>query len=624
MFAHVESEFNHFRNITHDHLSRLAAMFAVDKEVDATKQHLRSLLTRRNTLAPISLLPPEILVRVFHSLALDEPPISSEENSGWIRTTHVCRHWRQVALDDSSLWAKISRIGSELDSSLISEMLARARNAPLEIDVYINLIPGLDPVGLFPSHLSHTRVLRLHRVPEYDCEGVREIFNREAPALEHFELEAIRFSDLTTFQDHGGTTLFKGQAPKLQSFCISQVCIPWSFIPRGQLTQLKIILATEMPHEDEDLPSLGNAREFFDLLVNCPALEILVLELCLPRDLSQSSQDRTVHLPHLSRMCVRDSSFGVTNLLKMLRLPSNTTLHLHCVSDYDLSYNDYQILPVVSAWFQSSIPFEFKSLKVSLGHMHNVLRIVASTSFLPSIVRSSRGIEVDMNGEAEFILSFDGFVEVSHWREILEGACKILPISNLEFLSIGAPNTFTSTNWAELFKRCTNVTTIQAVGRGTSGFIRDLTPPNTKKGKQKRCDNSGTSAIPVPGSIMFPNMTSLLSEYLDFNEFKPHSGVLFDILTNGLRRRNTTYNVPIRELHVDHCVISAKQANALKKLVAEFHWDGEEGLMNAFDEFEDLEVYDSDFSGPGAQWEDVFVGSPQDGSELSENYSDEW
>ncbi|KAF8498179.1 hypothetical protein F5888DRAFT_1693232 [Russula emetica] len=618
VFARVESGFNHFRTVTHDHDARLAAISAVDKEVDATRQLLRSLLTRRNALAPISLLPPEILGRVFHSLALDEPPYSNQQNFGWIRTTHVCRHWRQVALDDSSLWARISGIPIDLNTALISEMLARARNALLEIDFDFDLaeMPGPDMSLLIPPHLSHTRALRL-RNQMLESESVEEIFSREAPDLEHFQLSV---DSPITFRDLGGTTLFKGQAPKLRAFCISQVCVPWSFIPRGQLTQLKIIFRDD-EMSTADAPSLGDARQFIDLLVNCPALEILVLELCIPCDLSQSSRGQTVHLPRLSRLCVGGPSSRVTNLLKMLRLPSTTTLHLRCVCEFDSPHNDYHILPVVSAQLQTSVPVEIKSLRIVVG---DLLHIVASTSLSPPVVQSSRDIEADMDGGAEFALSFDGFSGYGHWEEILERACKMLPISDLEFLSISTPDTRSSINWAELFKRCTNVTTIQAIGRGSSGFIRDLTPPNTKKGKKKKRDGNGTSAIPAPGPIIFPNLTSLLLEHLDFTETKSRSGVLYDVLANGLRQRNSTYHMPIRKIHVDHCVIPVKRANALKKLVTEFRWDEEEGLpaINAFDEFDDFGDYDSDFNEHGARWEDFFVGSTQAEWEWWENYSD--
>ena len=621
VFARMESGFNHFRTVTHDHKARLAAMSAVDKEVDATRQLLCSLLMRRNTLAPISLLPPEILARVFRLLALDEPPFSCKQNSGWIRTTHVCRHWRQVALGDSLLWARISGISNTLNKALISEMLDRARNAPLEIDIDLAETPSTNVLLMFPPHLSHTRTLRLHSLSMLHFESVREIFSREAPALEHFEL-GFSVASPMTFRDLGGTTLFKGQAPKLRAFCVSQVCIPWSFIPRGQLTQLKIILLDEM--SAAEAPLLGDTMQFVDLLVNCPALEILVLELCLPYDLLRSSWGRTVHLPRLSRLCVGGSSPRVTNLLTMLKIPSTTTLHLRCTSENRSPHDDYFILPAASAQFQTSVPVEFKSLRVSLSYMGNSLDIVASTCLPPSIVQSSRDIEVDMDGEAEFVLSFDGLAEFDHWKEILEQACKMLPISNLEFLSTPTPETVVSVNWAKLFKCCTKVTTIQAIGRGTSDFIRALTPPNMKKGKKRKHNKSGTSAIPAPELIIFPKLTSLLLENLDFTESKPRSGILYDVLANGLRQRNSTYNVPITKIRVDRCVIPDKLANALKNLVTEFQWDGEEGLINAFDEFEDFGDYDSDFIQHGARLEDFFIGSTQAEWDLLENYSESW
>ncbi|KAH9985026.1 hypothetical protein BJV77DRAFT_1174720, partial [Russula vinacea] len=87
----------------------------------------------RYGFTPISLLPPEVLARVFHFLLLEEPPFPIERDLGWRRATHVCRFWRQVALDDSSLWGTIS--GITTNAELISEMLARSRDAPLDIDL---------------------------------------------------------------------------------------------------------------------------------------------------------------------------------------------------------------------------------------------------------------------------------------------------------------------------------------------------------------------------------------------------------------------------------------------------------------------------------------------------------
>ena len=135
VFAQLESRFDpsHSRTGIHDPSARVAAISTFDKGIDTAMNFVRSLLTRRNALVPISLLPPEILSRVFHLLVLEEPPLSGGQNLSWIRITHVCQHWRQVALGNSSLWARIWGIST--NTKWISEMLARAKNAPLDIVV---------------------------------------------------------------------------------------------------------------------------------------------------------------------------------------------------------------------------------------------------------------------------------------------------------------------------------------------------------------------------------------------------------------------------------------------------------------------------------------------------------
>jgi|SRR5216684_3414576 len=56
----------------------------------------------------------------------------------------------------------------------------------------------------------------------------------------------------------------------------------------------------------------------------------------------------------------------------------------------------------------------------------------------------------------------------------------------------------------------------------------------------------------------------------------------------------------------DSHIIPFKRANALERLVPEFRWDGDEGLINDFDDFDDFGEYDSDFIEPGARWGYIF------------------
>jgi hypothetical protein len=214
VFARVESGYSHLHSVVHDPNARGAAISAADKEVDAARKLLRSLLIRRNTLAPIAVLPPEVLARVFHFLARDEPPCLGRQQPylGWIGATHVCQMWRDVALADSSLWARIS--GVVTNKELVSEMLVRARNAPLDIDINLGGTSRPDVFLMFAPHLSHTRELRLHSLSMPLSDSVRGIYGREAPVLEHFEL-GVSVASPITFRELGGASLFRG---RLQSY----------------------------------------------------------------------------------------------------------------------------------------------------------------------------------------------------------------------------------------------------------------------------------------------------------------------------------------------------------------------------------------------------------------------
>ena len=83
---------SHFRAMAQTPTAHTAAFSALDKEIDTERQLIRSLLSRRNTLAPISALPPELLSRIFHFHAQDERPWYYNQPLGWIWVTHVCQH----------------------------------------------------------------------------------------------------------------------------------------------------------------------------------------------------------------------------------------------------------------------------------------------------------------------------------------------------------------------------------------------------------------------------------------------------------------------------------------------------------------------------------------------------
>ncbi|KAF6759713.1 hypothetical protein DFP72DRAFT_806277, partial [Ephemerocybe angulata] len=76
---------------------------------------------RRGSLLPD--IPPEILAAIFLLIPRDEGDTS------WISVTHVCRLWREVALDCSCFWSDLNSVPPRF----MEFALARSKGAPITV-----------------------------------------------------------------------------------------------------------------------------------------------------------------------------------------------------------------------------------------------------------------------------------------------------------------------------------------------------------------------------------------------------------------------------------------------------------------------------------------------------------
>jgi len=576
VFAPLEPELNKFQSAIQTPKARAAALATVEQCIGAV---ISSMLIRRNMLVPISILPAEILVYIFHSNAFLVQPCFPSLGLGWANVTHVCRRWRQIALDNSTLWTHFLDYPENKD--WITERLSRARNGPLVID-YSGSIMRKDTFSLFIPHISHTRELYLRNlsgIPSSDI--IQGISTQRAPALESLELSVSNTSPIEHFVGH---SLFKGPLPKLRIFCISLILFPWSLVPRGQLTRLEVTLSEEDFTSDPKVSPHEDLNELIDVLVNCPALEVLTLKNCLPAMLSESPGRQTIHLPRLSRLCLGGSTSRITNLLKMLKLSSSTMLLLDCTSEDTATHNEQLILSILSAHFNDPTPVEFRRFKINLSYCR--LEIIASTSLPTPPIAPAYSTPADIDAELRLSLTSLRVYDVNVVDMILRRACDVLPLSKLEFLSISSPARIKPLNWGELFQHFTEISTIQVHGPGSISLLQVLALPrrSCRKGhKRSRSDNGrGTGAqVPndddknAPGPVdvpTFPKLTSLLLEMLLFRNAAP---VLHDLILTALKWRKAE-KIPFSTLRITHCMISAEEVTALKELVPDFWWDQDE------------------------------------------------
>ena len=189
-------------------------------------------------------------------------------------------------------------------------------------------------------------------------------------------------------------------------------------------------------------------------------------------------------------------------------------------------------------------------------------------------------LKSDIVGNPELDLLLDGLSKLGHSSDLLRQACKMLPISNLEFISISATSEL-DIHWVELFSCCTNVTEVEAIGFGTSSLVEALAATTVtnagsrKEGRKRICDNSDRESTVAPGHpAIFPKLKSLGLFGLDFSKRISISETLFDIVERGLQQRMAASGAPLEFLRITDCESSAKRANRLKKFVEKLDFDG--------------------------------------------------
>ncbi|KAI3621800.1 hypothetical protein WG66_015977 [Moniliophthora roreri] len=295
---------------------------ALQKDIFETEVYLCQLKEKLNTLIPISRLPNELLARI---LAFCVSTLSSYR-SQCLGVTHVCRHWRSVALNSPSVWT-----APKFDKpTLARHMLERARSAPLSISYN-------QPQYDFRSQATNLLVETLEQmtriadiqlaVNHQTFQRMLPNFRRRAPLLQSFEMNSTN-----TQGDHDVRVLpdgfLGGHAPLLTSLKFSKldVRIPWASSALNNLTSL--IVYVPKRRGERGRPSLEQILIALGRMTN---LEVLELEEW-PTSVD-SFPPSIVHLPRLRQFTLRFPLSACIILLNHLILPNSTQTRITCAAE---------------------------------------------------------------------------------------------------------------------------------------------------------------------------------------------------------------------------------------------------------------------------------------------------
>lgn len=221
----------------------------------------------RNAMLPVNRLPAEILTLIFHEIS---PTIFTHvsarsthcKHSGALTViTHVCRRWREIALNQSSLWTSIYERIPTYDISDIQQ-------APLHVCSHFH--SKIDFLHkMFTLHGARIQTLSVATVPPVSSPvaWLGDAFNVPAPQLQRLALfdHLERILPPTT-----NYALFQDVAPELRSLTLSGSAFV-RHLPSNQidnLIHLELSNATQCQWTSADLLAL---------LARCPQLQELIV-----------------------------------------------------------------------------------------------------------------------------------------------------------------------------------------------------------------------------------------------------------------------------------------------------------------------------------------------------------
>ncbi|KAI0055293.1 hypothetical protein BV25DRAFT_1921941 [Artomyces pyxidatus] len=320
----------------------------LQEEIDAVTGVLSKLKAHRNTVyAPVSRLPPEVLVRIFSICAsgdipfrlkelplllkepsrrdrkrgvpLPSPSLPPREQTGWINFTHVCHYWRSVALDSAALWATFDN--RQLSHHWLREMLFRSSQAPLSMTLSTTSlskdVPNVpkDLDDLIVAQLPRTRHLQLYDLVEDTCpmRCFKQLTDpsNHAPWLESLELSAYSQYDAPFLH----FDLHPTKLPVLRTLDLVGCSISWTSPILDQLVHLKV-----------DSSFSPTALELYAVFQRMHVLETIVVTVAKPPPSEISAFPTVISMPHLVRTHITGDERSCLDLTSHLNIhPASST-----------------------------------------------------------------------------------------------------------------------------------------------------------------------------------------------------------------------------------------------------------------------------------------------------------
>lgn len=485
------------------------------KEVQINEESLLEIKSQPYAFGPISKLPPETLLRIFELLVEK----CSGDTERWYHITHVCRLWRQLAIDTSTLWTRIPTSSDEHNPNWTRVVLQRSKSSPLSVDlVFTDWKVNLAVL----QHISHIRRLYI----ELQAEGLNgvayilSVVGDYATMLEHLFIWAGESEDEDA-QFKLSPTCFPGTS-KLDYLDLTNIDVDWSTpLLRQNLTYLSFqnLSLASAPSWDELLTALGNM----------PGLSELTLMQALPLTKARTNM-AIVNLPRLQRLSITcNTAFQARSFLSRVTFLPLEMLKIGCdANDHDKqSYADTLraiTRRVPSKLFLDGADRRFLTITLDWSNViHNRGHLFSFRSNGHDVILLSRAtLAVD--------ITFAPSPDVSTETIIADVLSGLQLSTNLVSVKIGGREALSPQTLQETFGSVPTLKSLYVSGKTANSLISALD-------------------VPVSPSTLLPILKFIFFSKLDMR----YDGQAYKKLVYQVLLRRQSHGISIKHLHFSEC-----------------------------------------------------------------------
>ncbi|EIW73992.1 hypothetical protein CONPUDRAFT_147961 [Coniophora puteana RWD-64-598 SS2] len=336
-----------------NHQERQLRYSQIDIEIATHVEVIRKLYTRRNMLSPLCSFPAEVLSEIF-TFCVPLSDFVRIRSRQLLDLTHVCRRWREIALDFPRLWSSVD-VGV-LSKQLVLAMLERARESPIILEVFVAPTDHSRDLGCADDleltndlELLKTVFSRLHQICELSVDfppsyarTLAEYLSSSTPILQELTLVAEPPVLVPLSQP------LPDSMPRLDVLTLTSCAFPWDSPIYGRLTQLHLACLL-----DDLSPT---PEELWITLQSATSLEVLTVDWCFGQlDAQPAAWDtpKLLDLPRIKYIRMDEAFLSYVNFFSRVRIPPYAHLSISsllAVEDTEFTPPDF---PPISPDFLS-------------------------------------------------------------------------------------------------------------------------------------------------------------------------------------------------------------------------------------------------------------------------------